>query len=187
MNKIKGYEEAQALTGEFEVLEAGGYICKIINAKVEKSMTGKDMLIIAFDIAEGGHKDFYKRRFDEDTRIDKKWPGVYRQMLEGEKAAGYFKGMITSLEASNKNFNWDKCNWDESKLKGLLFGGIFGREQYQNQMNGELKFATKLRYIRSVEKIKNNDYKVPEDKLLNNKNTVDGEFITIDENEPLPF
>ena len=30
MKKIDGYDEAEALTGEYEVLEAGGYICKII-------------------------------------------------------------------------------------------------------------------------------------------------------------
>lgn len=61
MKKIAGYDESEALTGEFEVLEAGGYICKIINAKVEKSKTNKEMLVIAFDIAEGDHKDYFKR------------------------------------------------------------------------------------------------------------------------------
>lgn len=181
MEKVNGYEEAQALTGEFETLEAGGYICKIINAEEEKSSTGKRMLVITFDIADGEHKDFYKRKFESDTRLDKKWQGIYRQMLDGEKAAGYLKGLMTSLEASNPSFKW---NWDESKLKGLLFGGLFGREEYQNSL-GEYKFATKLRFIRSVEKIKNNDFKVPGDKLIQ-KNNEDAEFITINDNE-LPF
>ena len=47
MKKINGYDEAQALTGEYEVLEAGGYICKIISAKVEKSKTNKEMLVLS--------------------------------------------------------------------------------------------------------------------------------------------
>lgn len=183
MKKIEGYEETEALTGEFEVLEAGGYICKIVNAKVEKSKTNKEMLVIAFDILEGEHKDYFKRRFENDNRTDKKWPttGVYRQMLEGEKAAGYLKGLMTSLEASNPNFKWE---WDEKKLKDLQFGGILGREQYQ-ALDGTLKFATKLQFIRSVEKIKNGDFKTPEDKLLNKKE--DDGYITIDDNEELPF
>ena len=33
MEKLQGYEEAQAITGEYERLEAGGYICKIVSAK----------------------------------------------------------------------------------------------------------------------------------------------------------
>lgn len=182
MKKINGYDEAQALTGEYEVLEAGGYICKILNAKEEKSQSGKDMLVIAFDIEEGDHKDYFKRRFDNDTRADKKWPvnGIYRQMLEGEKAAGYFKGLITSLEASNPNFKWD---WDENKLKGLKFGGLFGREQYE-AFDGSLKFSTKLQFIRSVEKIKSGDFQIPQDKLLNKKQ--EDEFITVSDDE-LPF
>lgn len=186
MKKIEGYDEAQALTGEYELLEAGGYICKIISAKVEKSKTNKEMLVIAFDIAEGEHKDYFKRRYEGNTSFDRKWPtnGVYRQMLEGENAIGYLKGLMTSLEASNQNFKW---NWDESKLKGLKFGGLFGREQYEAN-DGTLKFATKLQFIRSVEKIKNNDFKIPEDKLLNRKNNeLNGEFITVGEDEELPF
>lgn len=183
MKKIAGYDEAEALTGEFEVLEAGGYICKIINAKVEKSKTNKEMLVIAFDIAEGDHKDYFKKRFDNNTSLDKKWStnGIYRQMLEGEKAVGYLKGLMTSLEASNSNFKWE---WDESKLKGLSFGGIFGREQYE-AFDGTLKFTTKLQFIRSVEKIKNRDFKIPDDKLLNKKQD-EGEYITVNDDE-LPF
>ena len=65
MEKMQGYDEAQALTGEFETLEPGGYICVIKKAKEETSTTGKKMLVIAFDIAEGEHAGFYQRRFDD--------------------------------------------------------------------------------------------------------------------------
>lgn len=165
MEKINGYEEAKAITGEFETLEPGGYICVIVNAKAEVSSTNKKMLTIEFDIAEGEKAGFYKRKYDEDTRPEAKWQGVYRQMLEGEKAAGYLKGVMEMLETSNPNFKWD---WDENKLKGLKFGGIFGREEYE-KMDGTRSFFTKLRYIKKVEQIKNGKFKVPEDKLLPKK------------------
>lgn len=167
MEKMKGYDEAQALTGEFETLEPGAYICQIKKAKEETSSTGKQMLVLAFDIIEGEKTGFYQRKYDEDTRIDKKWSGTYRQMLEGEKATGYLKGLMTSLEASNPNFKW---NWDETKLVGLKFGGLFGREEYE-KLDGTRSFTTKLRFIRSVDKIKSGDYKLPEDKLLPKKET----------------
>lgn len=188
MQKLQGYDEAEALNGNYEILEAGGYICKIVGAREETSKTNKRMLVIAFDINDGEHKDFFKRKFDKSTLTNKKWSnnGIYRQMLEGnENAVGYFKGLITSLEESNSHFKWD---WDESKLKGLLFGGVFGREQYLSGVDGTLKFATKLQQIRSVESIKNGDFAIPEDKLLNvNQNIDDGEFITIDDTDDLPF
>lgn len=165
MEKLEGYEEAQALTGEYEVLEAGGYICKIRRANVEKSSTGKRMLVIAFDIAEGEHEGYYQRRYDDlsKTNPNVKWGGIYRQMLEGEKATGYFKGMMTSIEKSNPNFKWD---WNEEKLEGLKFGGIFGREEYENQVTGERKMTTKIRFIRTVETIKTGKFEIPTDKML---------------------
>ncbi len=184
MKKINGYEEAQALTGEFETLEPGGYICVIVGAKEEISSTNKEMLTIAFDIAEGEKAGFYQRKFDEDTRPEAKWQGVYRQMLEGEKSAGYLKGLMTTLEASNPNFKWD---WDEKKLKGLKFGGIFGREEYE-KFDGTRSFSTKLRFVRSIEKVKNGDFKVPEDKMLPKKenNMFDTSFATSADDD-LPF
>ena len=52
MEKVQGYDEAQAITGEYEVLEAGGYICKIVNAKEDKSKSGKRMLVLAIEISQ---------------------------------------------------------------------------------------------------------------------------------------
>ena len=74
MEKIQGYDEAQAITGEYEKLEAGGYICKIISAKEEKSKSGNRMLVMALDIVEGDRKDYFRNRFNENTSPDKKWP-----------------------------------------------------------------------------------------------------------------
>lgn len=187
MEKMQGYDEAQALTGEFETLEPGGYICVIKKAKEETSSTGKKMLVIAFDIAEGEHAGFYQRRFDDlvKTNPDTKWGGVYRQMLEGEKAAGFLKGMMTSLEASNPNFKW---NWDENKLVGLKFGGLFGKEEYENQISGERKMATKIRFIRTVEAIKSGKFEVPADKMLPTRGEAFDSFATTSsDDDDLPF
>ncbi len=191
MKKIEGYDEAQAITGEYETLDAGGYICKIINAKEETSQNGNRMLVIAFDIAEGEHKNFYQRKFEElkkannDPAITVKYPnnGIYRVMLDSEKAAGYMKGLITSIEASNTNFKW---NWDEKELKDKLFGGIFGEEEYE-KMDGKIGTSVKLRWVRSVQAIEDGKYKIPDKKCLNKKS--DNIFNTDvgDDDDDLPF
>ena len=184
MEKLAGYEEAQALTGEFERLEAGGYICKIVSAKEETSKSGKRMLVIALDIAEGDKKDFFRNRFTENANPDKKWPagGVYRQMLEGDKAVGYLKGLMTSLEASNTGFKWD---WDEKKLKDLRCGAIFGEEEYE-RMDGSVGVSTKVKYIRTVESINKGNFKIPELKKLPQKGEAFDSFGTVADDD-LPF
>ena len=171
MEKIEGYETAQALTGEFDRLKPGGYICKIIAAKEEKSKSGNKMLTLALDIDEGEQKGFFMKRFEElkkenqDPNKEVKYPNaaIYHQMLEGnEKAVGFLKGLMTSLEASNQNFKW---NWDEKKLVGLKCGAIFGEEEYE-KMDGSIGISCKVKFIRTIKCIQENNFKVPELKKL---------------------
>ena len=184
MEKLENYDNVAPITGEFERLEAGGYICKIVSAKEETSKSGKRMLVIALDIAEGDKKDFFRNRFTENANPDKKWPagGVYRQMLEGDKAVGYLKGLMTSLEASNTGFKWD---WDEKKLKDLKCGAIFGEEEYE-RMDGSVGVSTKVKYIRTVESINKGNFKIPELKKLPQKGEAFDGFGTVADDD-LPF
>ena len=187
MEKVQGYDEAQAITGEYERLNAGGYICKIISAKEEKSKSGKRMLVLALDIAEGDKKDFFRNRFNDNSNPDKKWPAgaIYRQMLEGEKAAGFLKGLMTSLEASNDGFKWD---WDEKKLAKLKCGAIFGEEEYE-KMDGSVGTTTKVKFIRTVKAIQDGNFKVPELKKLPEKGEAFEDFVNsvTSDNDDLPF
>ncbi len=186
MEKLEGYEEAQAMTGEYERLEAGGYICKIVSAKEEKSKTGKRMLVIALDIAEGDKKDYFKKRFDKNTSPDKKWSAgaIYRQMLEGDKAVGFLKGLMTSLEASNEGFKWD---WDEKKLKALKCGAIFGEEEYE-RMDGSIGITTKIKFIRTVKAIQDGNFKIPELKKLQPKGEAFEDYINaVTSDQDMPF
>lgn len=169
MERMVGYEDAQAMNaGERETIEPGGYVCRIISAEERLSKSNKKMLVIYFDIAEGDKADFYKRRFEEDRKanIDPTkevyWRGVHRQMLEGDKAVNYLKGLMNTLKESNPGFEWD---WDEKKLAGLKFGGLFGREEYEKQ-DGSIGMTTRLRFIRTIDFILDGDYEIPADKLL---------------------
>lgn len=167
MEMPKDYNETEGFTGEFETIKLGGHVCKIRGVKMEKSQkTNKDMLVIAFDIEKGENKGYYDRQYArklESMPIDQvKFPGTYRIMvLDNEgKCNKFFKGFTTSVEASNPGY---KFTGDEKTLKDKLFGGIFGREQYE-KMDGTLGMTTKLRFIRSINGIE--DIVAPEDKLL---------------------
>ena len=186
ITKPQGYEEAQAFTGEYESLPAGGYVCRIVSAKENKSSTGKPMLKLALDISEGAYKDFFKKKFDKDTRDEKKWGCTYYQMLTNE-SAGFLKGLVEDIEKSN-GFKWD---WDENKLKGKLVGMLFQREEYEKS-SGDIGLFAKPISPRSIQTIREGDFKVPEDKPLFTKEststyTPPEGFVPAPDDDDLPF
>ena len=189
MQKINDWDNVQA-AGEFERLELGGHVCKIFKAEETTTSKGSRALKLYFDISDGKQAGYFKKSFDGSTYADKKWPmgGTYMQLTEG-KSASFFKGMITAIEKSNNGYKWA---WDESTLKGKLFGGVFGREQYRNTSTGELKFSTKCMQIRSTEGIQ--DVPAPEDKLIKESSggyasaPLNSQFAPLDDDDgPLPW
>ncbi len=162
MNKPANWDEIEAFTGDFKNITPGGHICSIVQAQPVLSRSGKEMLVLLFDIAEGEFKDFYMQQHMKniETNPDAKWQGIYRQLTEGN-GEKFFKGLITAIENSNNGYKW---NWDEKTLKGKLFGGVFGQEEYLNN-NNEVKLSTKCVFIRSIEQIRKG-VKVPEIKKL---------------------
>ncbi len=164
---IPGYEQAIPYTGVVEALPPGGYVCKITNTKVEPWLNGKGQsLVLAIDIIEGERKGFFKAQFDSNPSAEKKWRGTHRQTIPtdvNDKALGWFKGMITHIEASNSGFKWDM---DTNSLNNKIIGCIFGREEYHNMNTGKPAFATKVMSVTSADIIRKGEFKVPEDKLM---------------------
>ena len=160
-------------------VEPGGYELVILGAKVE-DYCSCSILKIMFDII---NHDLYNKIFSERYKVakaqnhDAKWPaaGTFNVFIpkdDGSEMDGYtkqaFKRFITSVENSNSGYIW---NWDENSLKGKHFGGVFGREEFKTK-NDEYKFSVKCRFPRSIESIKKGDFKIPEDKLLKERNTI---------------
>jgi hypothetical protein len=187
MKRYEGYEQTEAFTGDYERMEPGGYVCRILQVKAEEPEPGTKnydtLLRIGFDIAEGDKAGFYKRQFDrkKQTNADAKWPGMYYQTIKADDLR-YFKGFITAIEESNTGFKWD---WDEQKLKGKIFGGVFGEEEYLGN-DGKVRTSVKLQWVRSADKIRSGDYTLPEKKLLKGGNSTHTPIETISDDE-LPF
>ena len=186
MQKPSGYDQAPAYTGESFALPSGGYVCKILQAEEATSTSGRPMLVLLLDIAEGEFKDYYRQRFDrvKQTDPDAKWGCVFRQLTDGNSTP-FFKGMITSIEVSNSGYKW---NWDEKTLSGKLVGALFGREQYLGN-GGNLKWSTKCQALRSVETIRSGKFEVPEDKHVAGYQSQSSPdvFSPVEDNGDLPF
>lgn len=153
MKKWNGYETTQ-IRGEKKKLPAGGYICRILEAREEVYGWGS-VLVIGFDIAEGEYKNFYREQY-ETQKGDKKWKGAYRLNCpkedgteQDERIKKNFKTFMHHIEKSNAGYKWD---WDENSLKGRMFGGVFGEKEYA--IEGNSGFFTTLRYTTDSESAK---------------------------------
>ena len=152
------YDTARSFDGSTAPkLTPGGHICRIRGARVEKARSsGRDMLVVAFDIAEGSEFDgYYAERFKsaKQYRSDANWPGVFRATTTNAEGNtnGFFKGLIEAVEASNPGFDFRKAGCDENKLNGKLVAFNFGEEEYADR-NGEIKISVKPQYAISVAK-----------------------------------
>ena len=176
----RDYDNARAFDGTTgPTLTPGGHICRIQGVRLEKTQkTNKDMLVVAFDIAEGGEFDgYFRKRFERSSgfNANAKWPGVFRVTLTNANGDtnGYFKGFIEALEASNPNYNFKASKGDEQQMKGKLVGFNFGEEEYErtDYQTGEIKVAVSVKpaYAISVARVREGVIP-PAKKLLNNGN-----------------
>ena len=182
MKRIENYENVQASSGDFARPTAGGYICKIIDVEdVPMNAQGKgDYLRIEYDIAGGDFAGSYKEPFD-------KWGGNWNASFirsYKEKALGMLKHFTNCIEQSNAGYAWD---WNEKGLIGKFVGLVLGEEEYKNSA-GEIKTKLTVNQVKTVEDIKNGNFKIPAPKKLaveNQTNAFDG--FTPVETDDLPF
>lgn len=185
MEKPAGYDEAQAF-GEFETLPAGGYKCKILKVVCEKTQNGKEYLKLAIDILEGEYKDFFKKKFDADTREEKKWSGTWTVFTEGYNPGTTnpkFKGLITSVEASNAKFKFDFAK--EQELVNKKVGIVFREEEFEG-FDGSVHTSVKPFFAVSYDKAE--EANIPNPKKLAQKGEAFEDNTTIaSDNDDLPF
>lgn len=190
MKAFNGLEIKKSVSAN-DPLPAGGYVAKILNAKVEEYSWG-EKLVISFDIAEGEYKDFFRKQYNENTREDKKWKGNFRltvpnegnQYFDSQKRT--FGNAIWSIEESNPGYHWD---WNESALKGKMVGVLF--RNYEYDVDGRQGWSTECCTFVSVEDVRTGNFKHPKDKPLRNKtanNAIESNFSALDDlDAELPF
>lgn len=190
MRPFNGYKP-QKQGGAREILPAGGYVAKILNAE-EKRYTWGDVLLISFDIAEGEHTGFFSKDYQENSNEDKKWRGTYRLPIpkdDGSERDGWtkntFGGAMWAIEESNSGYAW---NWDEKTLKGKTVGVLFRNKEWE--MNGNTGWTTECCKLESADDIRNGKFRMPKDKPLKNKQSNASDFVPnveVDDGEKLPW
>ena len=164
INKYNGFSAQKAASAER--LPAGGYVCTILDAKIESYDFGQK-LALSFDILEGPYAGFYSQQYKASTYDNKKWKGVIRfpipqegsQYFEGEKRR--FENLIACLEESNDGYHFD---WNEAGIKKLRVGILFRNKEYDYE--GKHGWFTEPFSVTDVETIRAEKFKVPADKPL---------------------
>ncbi len=173
IRRFSDYEQTKSYK-DFEQLPRGGYVLIIKGAELCENSFGQYTKIMC-DIAEGDYKDFFMNDYLGQKKGDRKWRCNYLLNTpkdDGSEKDGWtkrrFKTVTEALEESNPGYHFD---WDERKFKGKLIGGLFNEREYEAN-NGEIRRATNLAQLCSVEKIRSGNYKIPEDKLLESKQSM---------------
>lgn len=163
MNKPSDYDSININSTQ---IPAGGYVCKIMEVKEVQSRTGKDMLAVSLDVAEGDYKDHFAEVYKNDTREknDKRWGCIYYILLKDKdgKTNRDFKRFCVSVEDSNDDFAVAWGDKFTACFKGKLLGVIFAREQFLG--NNGLAWSCKPRYLRAASTIREGKFDIPEDK-----------------------
>lgn len=175
MEIIKDFDKIEPKGMEdFKALPIGAYECIIKEAEIHKNQeTEKESFKVAVDIATGEYKDYFQKRYDNNTNADKKWDNnaVRYLAFQGDNVS-YFKGFITCVENSNVGYTWD---WDETKLANKKICGVFQYEEYEKQ-DGSKAVKVRLNKFRSLEKMKEAN-----ENLSDNVRLLNGSYMSIDD------
>lgn len=163
MKAYNGFKARKASTG-FPELPVGGYVCKILSARVEGGQYG-EQLIVAYDVTEGEYANFWKTAFDADTRNDKKWSGVCYISVPSDSDEEWkrkpFENFIYAVEESNSGYHWD---WNEMGLKGKAVGILIGEKEKLSQDGTQVYTNKVARGTAAVQDIRSGDFKIPKKK-----------------------
>lgn len=153
MERINGWDTVEAKGMEdFKILPIGAYECIIKDARIHTNKeNGKETLKVSVDIVSGEYKDYFQKRYDNNTNKDKKWDNnAVKYLAFQSENVSYFKGFITCVENSNVGYKW---NWDETSLKNKKICGIFQYEEYE-KLDGSKAVKVRLNKFRSLDKMK---------------------------------
>lgn len=187
VNKYKGFK-SEKMAGPREKLPAGGYVAKIMGAKVEDYSWGQS-LIVSYDITEGEYAGFFKRDRDNNGNADRRWRGNLRMNVpkgDGSEQDAWtvrsFNNFIASVEDSNPAFAWD---WDETKLKGKEVGMLVRNREYE--INGTRGWTTEASSTTDTASIRSGKFRIPKDKPLKTQAEHATGYNAAEDDSDLPF
>lgn len=157
-------DEAARNSKSFEDIEAGGYVCTIVDAILNNDPAhGKQNIELHLDIAEGPFVGYYQKLEDRAGF----W-GLRGYMSFKKTSLDRFAKICTAINLSNPGYSFDplKGGTDIDTLRGKKIGVIIQKEEYISSKNNEIRTKDTVYTFTEVEKIRKGKFKVPDIKKL---------------------
>lgn len=186
MIKPSNYEQVQVYSA-YEALEIGGHECVIMQMNEVKSQNGKPMLAILLDTAKTDKQpNYYKEKYDNDDRADKKWGCVQRIMTDGsEFGTRALKTFVQAVCEAN-NIPEEKVDWENicKQFKDKKVCAVFREEEYEKN-DGSIGVSVKPYTFRTMADFKAGKIQEPKRKTIQrNDNGFDGMVAVNDDTMP---
>lgn len=156
----KEIEQAVNRESQYDSIEAGGYVCKIVDAVLNKD---KQYIELSLDIADGKYEGYFQKLEDRAGF----W-GLKSYMSFKETIIGKFAKTCTSINNSNPDFNFNPFKDGGSDIDSLIgkkIGAVIGLEEYKSA-SGEIRLKCNVANVAEVSKILSGKFRVPELKKL---------------------
>ena len=172
---------------QYDEPDAGGYICKIVDAIVEDD---KKYILLHLDIAEGKYSGYYQRLEDRAGFWGLRYYASYKETVLNK-----FIKMCAAFETCNPGFSFDPFRGggaDVDTLKDKKMGFTIGYEEYEKR-DGSIGTRPYIGTFTEIKKIKNGKFKVPEKRTIPRPQVVTGneDFMQIPEGskdmDSIPF
>ena len=169
IKKFSDYDQTKSY-GSYEPLPKGGYVMQIQSVTVATNKSGNgEHLEVSGDIFEGEFKNYFLHDYLNQQSEDKKWRCRFWVNIptdDGSEMDAWtkrrFKTFTEAVEDSNEGYHFD---WDETKFKGKLVGGLFNEREWETS-DGQIRRTTNWASVCPIEKIREGSYKLPKDKLI---------------------
>lgn len=146
-------------------LPAGGYVCKIFDARCEPIENKGMRLICDIDIDEGEFKGFYLARSKSRGKWDFNAQFVRYVLREDNTITPAFRKFVQLLERENKNFQFDENDFEPDQLRALKCGFTFGYSEYIDKL-GFKRERARVCFPETLKRIREGLFKIPPTKKL---------------------
>lgn len=154
-------DEKRKEANQYDEPDAGGYICKIVDAFLEPE---KMYVLLNLDIADGKYAGYYQKLEDRAGFWGLRYYASYKETVLNK-----FIKMCATFETCNPGFSFDPMRGggaDVDTLKGKNLGVTFGYEEYEKK-DGSVGTRPYIGTFTEIKKIKAGKFKVPELRKLN--------------------
>lgn len=169
--------------GDFTPIAPGGYVAAIMDVEDHED---REYIMVMWDFVEPPYRGRNTQTYKDKGFWPLRFPRSYK-----ESALGYFKAFKTALEKSNPGYTFREDDLQDMRRKYI--GVVIGMKEYIAK-DGTVKTRPTVRQTRSVDSIRNGDFKVPELKTLQNgarayggENTSGFTDLSNEQDDDLPF